>query len=185
MKTDFLKELGLEQGTINKIMAENGKDINDLKNQVASLTTEKTNLESQMAEANKTIENFKSINVDEIKSKATEWETKYNEYVTNSQKELQKVKFDYALENALKTAKVKNNKTIMPLLDTSKIILNDDGTMMGLKEQLEAIKAENDYLFDDGKNLPRVVGHADGKAKDDNEHDDSWFNKILGLPDKK
>ena len=27
MKTDFLKELGIEQDAINKIMAENGKDI--------------------------------------------------------------------------------------------------------------------------------------------------------------
>lgn len=27
MKTEFLKELGLEQDVINKIMAENGKDI--------------------------------------------------------------------------------------------------------------------------------------------------------------
>lgn len=185
MKTDFLKELGLEQETINKIMAENGKDINDLRNQIASLTTEKNALETQMAEANKTIENFKSINVDEIKNKATEWENKYNEYVTNSQKELHKVKFDYALDNALKSAKVKNSKTVMPLLDVSKITLNDDGTMIGLKEQLEAIRSENDYLFDDGKGVPRVVGHADGKGRDDKDHDDAWFNKILGLPDKK
>ena len=28
MKTEFLKALGLEQETINKIMEENGKDVN-------------------------------------------------------------------------------------------------------------------------------------------------------------
>ena len=185
MKTDFLKELGLDQETINKIMAENGKDINDLRNQIASLNTEKASLETQVSEANKTIENFKSVNVDEIKNKATEWEAKYNEYVANSQKELHKVKFDYALDNALKSAKVKNPKTVMPLIDTNKISLNDDGTLIGLSEQLETIKTENSYLFDDGKGVPKIVGKADGKSTNDTEHDDSWFNKILGLPEKK
>ena len=39
MKTDFLRELGIEQEAINKIMAENGKDIEALKAQVSTLKT--------------------------------------------------------------------------------------------------------------------------------------------------
>ena len=44
MKTDFLKELGLEKDVIDKIMAENGKDIEGYKAQVSQLETEKANL---------------------------------------------------------------------------------------------------------------------------------------------
>lgn len=39
MKTDFLRELGIEQEAINKIMAANGKDIKALKAQVSTLKT--------------------------------------------------------------------------------------------------------------------------------------------------
>ena len=38
MKRKFLEDLGLEDEAINKIMAENGKELNDLKAKVDDLT---------------------------------------------------------------------------------------------------------------------------------------------------
>ena len=38
MKRKFLEDLGLEEEAINKIMAENGKDLNELKAKVDDLT---------------------------------------------------------------------------------------------------------------------------------------------------
>ena len=50
MKREFLKDMKLTDEQIDAIMAENGKDVNGLKEQVSSLTTEKDGLQSQLTE---------------------------------------------------------------------------------------------------------------------------------------
>ena len=51
MKTEFLKELGLEQETISKIMAENGKDIEAEKKKTQKAEGERDNYKSQLETA--------------------------------------------------------------------------------------------------------------------------------------
>lgn len=185
MKTEFLKELGLSPEAINRIMAENGKDIEGYKTQLASLTTEKGQLETQIAEANKAIAGFKSLDIDKIKQTATEWESKYNDLVAESAKQIRQLKFDTALDNDLRAVKAKNNKAVKALLQTDKITLNEDGTLLGLKEQLDNVRKENPYLFDDAeeKKVPQVVSGTEGKTKTDKD-DESFIRRVLGLPPK-
>ncbi len=59
MKTEFLKDLGLDKEVINKIMAENGKDINAAK---AELETTKQNLATTQEELKQTQEQLKTAN---------------------------------------------------------------------------------------------------------------------------
>ena len=61
MKTDFLKELGLEQSVIDKIMAENGKDVESHKQRFDVEKARADGLQTQLAEANKQIESFKGM----------------------------------------------------------------------------------------------------------------------------
>lgn len=62
------------------------------------------------------------------------------------EKDFSQHKFDSALELKLATSGARNPKTVKALLDVSKLELGEDG-LTGFDEQLEAIKAENDYLF--------------------------------------
>src|SRR5699024_12538525 len=56
MKREFLKELGLEDEAINKIMAEHGKTIQSVKPaDYDDLKTEKSNLEQQLSDLQKTL----------------------------------------------------------------------------------------------------------------------------------
>ncbi len=61
-------------------------------------------------------------------------------------KEIDKIKFDSAVELKLATSGAKNAKALKGLIDTSKLTMGENG-LEGFDEQLEAIKAENDYLF--------------------------------------
>lgn len=185
MKTEFLKSLGLEQEAIDKIMAENGKDIESYKNQVNALTTEKGQLTSQIEEANKTIQGFKDIDIDNLKKSVTDWESKYNSLVTESANTIKQMRFDTSLNEMLRSAKAKNNKAVRALLDESKITLNEDGSLLGLKEQLESIQKENSYLFDseEEKKVPKVVSGTEGKTNTDKD-DESFIRRVLGLPQK-
>ena len=59
---------------------------------------------------------------------------------------------DSAISQALASAKARNAKAVRALLDESKLVLNEDGTLSGLKEQLEAVQKDNGYLFEESNN---------------------------------
>ena len=58
MKTEDLKALGLNDDQVQKVFAMNGTDMNDLKQQVTTLTTERDAARSQLGEANKKLEGY-------------------------------------------------------------------------------------------------------------------------------
>lgn len=77
-------------------------------------------------------------------------------------KELDKLKFDSALELKLATSGAKNAKALKGLIDTSKLTMGENG-LEGFDEQLEAIKADNDYLF--ASAAPGGLSHGSPQRK--------------------
>ena len=73
MKTEFLKGLGLEQDVIDKIMAENGKDIAAEKAKTTKAEGERDNFKDQLATATESLEKFKDVDKKgkDIKKQAT------------------------------------------------------------------------------------------------------------------
>lgn len=181
MKTDFLKELGLEKEAIDKIMAENGKDIENYKNQVSELTKTKDSLTAQLTEANKQIEGFKELDIDGIKKAADDYKQKFEAAEAKAKADLDALKFDTALTSALSSAKAKNIKAVKALLDMEGLKLVND-KIDGLETQLKKVKEDNDYLFESDSKPPRIVGSTGGGAPDG---DDAAIRAIMGLPVKK
>lgn len=72
MKREYLKSLELSEEIIDKIMDENGKDVEAVKNKYADYD----NIKVQLKEANKQIENFKNMDIDKIKKAADDWKKK-------------------------------------------------------------------------------------------------------------
>ena len=72
MKREYLKSLELSEEIIDKIMDENGKDVEAVKNKYADYD----NIKVQLKEANKQIENFKKMDIDKIKKAADDWKKK-------------------------------------------------------------------------------------------------------------
>lgn len=181
MKTDFLRELGIEQEAINKIMAENGKDIEALKAQVSTLETEKANLSAQLTDANTQIERFKDLDIDGIKAAADDWKGKYEAAEAKAKADVEKLQFDHALSAALSKAKARDNKAVSALLDMGGLKLNN-GEIVGLDQQLEMMKKEKSFLFEDGEGVPAIVRGTSGGTSVD---DDAAVRAIMGLPEKK
>ena len=61
MKADFLKGLGLEQDAIDKIMAENGKDVAVEQAKTTKAVSERDNYKDQLATATESLEKFKDV----------------------------------------------------------------------------------------------------------------------------
>ncbi|KGO12772.1 scaffolding protein [Clostridium botulinum] len=120
------------------------KDV-DLVDSKQYITKDKFNaLNEQLKTANTTITDLKKSNKDneDLQTKVTDYETKVKDY----EKKIQDMQFNYALEGALKGANVRNTKAVKALLDLEDIKLEGEN-ILGLNEQIEAIKKSDSYLF--------------------------------------
>lgn len=132
--------------------------------------TARKNAESQLAELNKQLEEVKKSAgaSEELKKQIETLQAAQGEAKAQYEKELAATKRDYAIDSALTAAKAKNTKAARALLDDSKLTLGEDGSLSGLKEQLESIQKENGYLFDiepsTGQNQKPVFGGGDGSG---------------------
>ncbi|WKY44461.1 phage scaffolding protein [Eubacteriaceae bacterium ES2] len=77
MKREFLEGLGLEKEAIDKIMDENGKDIENQKLATSKVSDELEGVKKQLEDANKAIKDFENLDVEGIKKAADDWEIKY------------------------------------------------------------------------------------------------------------
>lgn len=87
----------------------------------------------------------KSVN--ELISKITELENSNKNQKETYDRQLNDIAFNNTLENEISTFKVKDKTLIMTLLDKENLKI-DGGIITGLKEQMESIKKEHDYLFE-------------------------------------
>lgn len=114
-------------------------------------------LEGQIAERDKQIKGFEKLtgDNDELKMQLAAAQEANKTAKTEYESNMKKLTLDSKVETALLGAKAKNAKAVRALLDESKISL-DGENVLGLNEQLEALKKDAAYLFgeDKGQNPP-------------------------------
>lgn len=167
MNKKDLITLGVSEEIADQIVVLHGKDIESHKTKITDLQTQFDTAQGQLTDANKQIEDFKGMNVDQIKAAADEWKAKYETAQTESASQLASLKFDHWLDGALATAKAKNPKTVKALLDIDALKKAYDektNTVVGFEEHLKPVKSENEYLFDDGKIIPKIVTNTNNKS---------------------
>ncbi|WP_085829385.1 phage scaffolding protein [Clostridium massiliodielmoense] len=150
-----LKEL-LGEELYNKVIAKVGDNKIDIVSNGNWIPKDKFNtLSEQLKTANTTITDLKKNNKDneELQTKVTDYETKVKEY----EKKIQDMQFNYALEGALKGANVRNAKAVKALLNLENVKL-DGENLLGLNEQIEALKKSDSYLFADEQKQPQFSG---------------------------
>lgn len=147
MKREWLKELGLEAEVIDKIMDENGKDVNKAKGETQTLKTENADLKQQLVTANTTITELKASNTNNeaLQAKVTE----YEQTIETMKADNQKKEFDLALENELIKLNVHSTKAARAELDMDKIKY-ENGQFTGLKEQTDTWAQEKAFLIKTG-----------------------------------
>ena len=126
---------------------------------------------------------------DEYKSQIDKLKAENEEKDKTYKAEIQKMRKDAAIEKALAGAKVREAKAFMPYLDENKILVNDDGTVTGLNEQIEAIKKDHAFLFNDeaagnegnkggGNGKPHFGNGGNGGGGGGGNEDDAFFEKM-------
>ena len=130
---------------LNKLLPETWKPApvyNELNEKYKLLETQYSNTEKLLKEAT------------EAKNASDEFKAKYDELLKKQKADTEKFEAEllanrktYAIDIALTKAGARNNKAVKALLDEEKLAFNDKGELVGITEQLETIKKDNDYLF--------------------------------------
>lgn len=159
-----LEKAGLPEDLPDQIFALHGKDIEAFKTKVETAEGERDALQGQLKEAGDKIAEMAKIDPDKLQATANEWkakaeeaEKKAKEAAEDNEKKLAALKFDHALEAKLNEAGAQDVVSVRAHLKVDDLKLNDDGEIVGLKEQLDKVRETRDYLFSDGKEAPEFV----------------------------
>lgn len=182
MKTEFLKGLGLEQDVIDKIMAENGKDIAAEKAKTTKAEGERENFKDQLATATATLEKFKDVDPTamqgEIDKLAQQLKDKDAEYAA---KEADRI-FSDTIKEAIKTAGGRNEKAVMAMLDMDTLKASKNQSE-DIKKALDTVKESDAYLFGANEPFLNPVGATGGTG---NAGDSlASVRAAMGLPAEK
>ncbi|MDD7048704.1 MAG: phage scaffolding protein, partial [Lachnospiraceae bacterium] len=183
--TEFLKGLGLEQDAIDKIMAENGKDIAAEQAKTDKAKSERDNYKTQLDTAKESLAKFDGVNVEDLKGQITKLQgdlkAKDEEYAA---KEAERT-FNETLSGAITAAGGKNAKAITAKLDLDSLKASKNQGE-DIKNAIEAIRKSDAYMFgseEPHKNAVGATGGADGKEPSGDEF--AAMRALMGLPAKK
>lgn len=142
----------------------------------------KKTLEGQISERDKQIKGFEKLSGDneELKKQLTSAQEANKTAKTEYEAGIKKLTLDSKIESALLGAKARNTKAARALLNESKISLDGDN-LIGISEQLDALKKDASYLLDDGKpQNPPAPYQGDPAAPDLSAlPDDQYFAKAF------
>ena len=187
MKTEELRALGLSDKQIAAVMKQNGADVENVKTKYSDYD----DLKKQLGEADETIQQLKGKagDVETVQRLADQWKAKAEQADKDAKAKVDALRFDFALERALVKAGAKNPKAARALLELDKLKLGEDGgsgeygavEIAGLKEQLDKVKKDNGFLFEDGegKPAPRFSTGTGGKGE---PVSDAAVRAVMGLP---
>lgn len=168
MKKDELIKLGLTDEAAEKVAAASAEELKGFipKARFDEVNTAKNHAEEQVKERDKQIEGLKAASGDaeSLKKQIETLQAANKQKDSEHAAEIKKLKVDAAVDAALTAAKAKNLKAARALLDLDKAELSDDGTVKGLAEQIEKLKAGDDtkFMFD-ASAKPKMKGAKTGE----------------------
>ncbi len=155
MKTEFLKELGLAQDVIDKIMAENGKDIAAEQAKTTAKTRELGTANQMIEDLQEAAKKFDGVDVDKLKDDLTALQTKYNTDVAAEKAKADSLQKEYGLKDALKSAGVVDpDYLIFKHGGAEKFAFGADGKPIGLDDITKPYRESSPHLFTENKPAP-------------------------------
>lgn len=191
MNREFLRNLDIGNGAhlsddlVEQIMAEAGKAKTEMQNTIATLTTERDGLKTQLSDANAAIQSYKDMDIEGIKQSAADWETKYNTDTQALKDQLESTKYGYAVENAVGSLKFTSESAKKAFLAdlTAKKLPIQDGKLLGLEDFTKGYKEADPGAFASDDPTPSFTTGS-GQKPQSGAASDSALRAAFGLEPK-
>lgn len=184
MTREELKALGLTDEQIESVMTSHGKTVNTIKDKadsVDSLLSQIDDYKQQIEERDTQLNELseKAKGNEELTAQIDELKTQNESTKTEYEGKLQQQAFDHKLDSTLSGAKVKNTKAVKALLDMDTIKLDGD-VLKGLDDQLNSLKENESYLFEQETepNSPTIVTPGNPNGGTNTGDDDPFAAKM-------
>ncbi|WP_404475710.1 phage scaffolding protein [Staphylococcus pseudoxylosus] len=169
MKREFLRNLGLDDEIIKKIIDKHHDSLQESKDNINSIKKELDKANEEISKRDKQIT--------DLESKANDKEAleKQLEEYKNTNAEYESKMKELRLDNAIKVAVAKdavNVDHVIKLIDKDGLELKEDGTVKGLDKRLESFKEENAHLF--GADKPKGHSPLDGGNPEAEKPTEQW-----------
>lgn len=162
MKTEDLKALGLNDDQVQKVFAMNGAEMNDLKQQVATLTTERDTARTQLGDANKKLEGYDP-----------DWKTKAAEAENQAKAQVAELQHDFAAQSAVSGVKFSSESAKKAFLSDLKVknLPVQEGKLLGFDDYLANYKKTDPGAFAPEGGLPRMAAGTSGQPATQTAHE--------------
>ena len=166
MKREFLEGLGIEKENIDKIMAENGKDIEGIRSNLSTKEQELADAKKLLEDANNKIEGFKDLDVDAIKKEAQEYKEAFEKAEREGKEKLEALQYETELEkymnsHAFASERIKNS--IYNDMKNKGFKL-EDGKFLGADDYIKQLqeKEPESFMVKQEKSVPRFTKPNNG-----------------------
>ena len=180
MQRKFLEDLGLEKEAIDKIMDENGKDINKTKADYEDIKEQLVKAQETITERDGQLEELKKVDAQALQAEITKLQEANKTATAEHEKQLAQLKLSNALKMAITDAQ--DVDLVVAQLDQTKLKLGEDGALSGLDEQLKTLKESKGFLF---KEQTQTSGFRPNQTKTDVSTEQvamqQQVNQILGI----
>lgn len=162
MKTEDLKALGLNDDQVQKVFAMNNTGMNDLKQQVTTLTTERDAARSQLDEANKKLEGYDP-----------EWRVKAEKAENDAKEQVAALQNDFAAQTAISAVKFSSESAKKAFLSDlkAKNLPLQEGKLLGFDDYLANYKKNDPGAFAPEGGLPRMAAGTSGQPAAPTAHE--------------
>jgi hypothetical protein len=170
MDRKFLEGLGLAKEVIDKVLDAHSADIGKHKTQIDDLTGERDGLKSQLDGVAAKLKAFDGVDVAALKGEIDTLKKDMTTKDADFKAQLADRDFQTAVTAAITTAKGKNPKAVMALLNTETLKASKN-QKEDIAAALETLRKSDAYLFDDSK--PADSGGTPAKVSTGGTHDEN------------
>lgn len=153
---ELLKAQRLDDNQVKSILEAMKKEkiyttnLENIEERYNKLKGQKEDLEGQLNTANSTIKDLKKNNADneELQKTIKQHEDTIKTQKAEYESKVRNLTLDSAINSALTKAKAKHSDLLASKFDRDKLVINEDGTVTGLDEQLKGFKEIYKDMFE-------------------------------------